>query len=176
MKTMLRNLVRDPVSRKTCLLRARIRIAYTSMLRATRRPFAELFRALNVSRRLTGRRDEPGILTTTELESQANSSWHDKDEWGLRATGRGLRCDYASATTSSGPLPFTCHMRQTSRCRYWPVRSNGVRCLFWKVWGRGLHVPLLLLEDFAKVVSFRECFREAIYHPSRFVLILDFIT
>lgn len=36
--------------------------AYTSMFRATSWPLAELFRALNVSRRLTGNREEPGIV------------------------------------------------------------------------------------------------------------------
>jgi hypothetical protein len=32
------------------------------MFRATSWPLAELFRALNVSRRLTGNREEPGIV------------------------------------------------------------------------------------------------------------------
>jgi hypothetical protein len=36
--------------------------AYTSMFRAMSWPLAELFRALNVSRRLTGNREEPGIV------------------------------------------------------------------------------------------------------------------
>jgi hypothetical protein len=38
------------------------KMAYTSMFRATSWPFGELLRALKVSRRLTGRRDEPGML------------------------------------------------------------------------------------------------------------------
>jgi hypothetical protein len=35
---------------------------YTSMFRATSWPLGELLRALNVSRRLTGSRDEPGMF------------------------------------------------------------------------------------------------------------------
>lgn len=35
---------------------------------------------MNVSRILTGRRDEPGILAAVELESQVGWSWHDRDK------------------------------------------------------------------------------------------------